>query len=65
MWQREHAVSERDQGTYALLLIDMDKLKDINDNFGHEGGNSAIMLVAQCLQRSIRGTDIGGPLRRR
>lgn len=58
LWQREHAVSERDQGTYALLLIDMDKLKDINDNFGHEGGNSAIMLVAQCLQRSIRGTDI-------
>src|SRR5450631_3739877 len=57
MWQREHAVCERDQGTYALLMIDMDKLKDINDSFGHEGGNSAIMLVAQCLQRSIRGTD--------
>jgi diguanylate cyclase (GGDEF)-like protein len=38
-------------------MIDMDKLKDINDNFGHEGGNSAIMLVAQCLKRSIRGAD--------
>ena len=42
---------------YALLLIDMDRLKDINDSFGHEAGNSAITLVAQCLQRSIRGTD--------
>ena len=35
----------------------MDRLKDINDSFGHEAGNSAIILVAQCLQRSIRGTD--------
>ena len=38
-------------------MIDMDKLKDINDDFGHEAGNSAITLVAQCLQRSIRTTD--------
>ncbi|HEY3654870.1 MAG TPA: GGDEF domain-containing protein [Steroidobacteraceae bacterium] len=57
VWQREHAACDRDRGVYALLMIDMDKLKDINDSFGHDGGNSAIMLVAQCLQRSIRGTD--------
>jgi diguanylate cyclase (GGDEF)-like protein len=57
VWQREHSSAERDRGVYALLLIDMDKLKDINDSFGHEAGNSAITLVAQCLQRSIRATD--------
>jgi diguanylate cyclase (GGDEF)-like protein len=57
VWQREHSSAERDRGVYALLLIDMDKLKDINDSFGHEAGNSAITLVAQCLQRSIRTTD--------
>jgi diguanylate cyclase (GGDEF)-like protein len=57
VWQREHGSAERDRGVYALLLIDMDKLKDINDDFGHEAGNSAITLVAQCLQRSIRNTD--------
>jgi diguanylate cyclase (GGDEF)-like protein len=57
VWQREHQNSERDRSTYALLMIDMDKLKDINDSFGHEAGNSAITLVAQCLQRSIRNTD--------
>jgi diguanylate cyclase (GGDEF)-like protein len=57
VWQREHGSAERDRGVYALLLIDMDKLKDINDAFGHEAGNSAITLVAQCLQRSIRNTD--------
>jgi diguanylate cyclase (GGDEF)-like protein len=57
MWQRVHGDSERDRGVYAVLMIDMDKLKDINDAFGHDAGNSAITLVAQCLQRSIRNTD--------
>jgi diguanylate cyclase (GGDEF)-like protein len=57
VWQREHAAAEGDRGVYALLMIDMDKLKDINDTFGHDAGNSAITLVAQCLQRSIRTTD--------
>jgi diguanylate cyclase (GGDEF)-like protein len=57
VWQREHGACARDHGVYSLLMIDMDKLKDINDSFGHEGGNSAILLVAECLQRSIRGTD--------
>ena len=58
VWQREHDAAERDRGVYALLMIDMDKLNDINDAFGHEAGNSAIILVAQCLQRSIRNTDV-------
>jgi diguanylate cyclase (GGDEF)-like protein len=57
LWQREHDACERDRGVYSLLMIDMDKLKEINDVFGHEAGNSAITLVAQCLQRSIRATD--------
>jgi diguanylate cyclase (GGDEF)-like protein len=57
VWQREHASAERDRAAYALLMIDMDRLKDINETFGHEAGNSAITLVAQCLQRSIRNTD--------
>jgi diguanylate cyclase (GGDEF)-like protein len=57
VWQREHAAAEGNRGVYALLMIDMDKLKDINDAFGHDAGNSAITLVAQCLQRSIRNTD--------
>src|ERR1700675_1675874 len=57
LWQREHGAAERNRGVYALLMIDMDKLKDINDAFGHEAGNSAITLVAQCLPPSIRNTD--------
>jgi diguanylate cyclase (GGDEF)-like protein len=57
VWQREHAASEANRAVYALLMVDMDKLKAINDEYGHDAGNSAITLVAQCLQRSIRNTD--------
>jgi diguanylate cyclase (GGDEF)-like protein len=59
IWQQEHKGSEGG-GTYSLLMIDIDRLKDINETFGHEAGNSAITLVAQCLQRSIRGSDTAG-----
>jgi diguanylate cyclase (GGDEF)-like protein len=57
VWQREHGASEANRSVYALLMVDMDKLKAINDEYGHDAGNSAITLVAQCLQRSIRNTD--------
>src|ERR1700735_2137150 len=57
VWQREHDACEVKRGGYSLLMIDIDKLKEINDMFGLEAGNRAITLVAQCLQRSIRATD--------
>jgi diguanylate cyclase (GGDEF)-like protein len=57
IWLREHSRCASESGVYAVLMIDMDKLNDINDTFGHEAGNSALNLVAQCLQRSIRNTD--------
>jgi diguanylate cyclase (GGDEF)-like protein len=50
-------VRRRANGVYAVLMIDVDKLNDINDAFGHDAGNSALTLVAQCLQRSIRNSD--------
>ncbi len=57
-WQRLHAQAERERTGYALLMIDVDKLQAINEAFGHEAGNSAILMVAQCLQRSLRGSDV-------
>jgi diguanylate cyclase (GGDEF)-like protein len=62
VWAQEHAACARNQGVYALLMIDLDRLQDINDDFGHDGGNSALQLVAECLRRSIRGTDTAGRL---
>ena len=57
VWQREHAKCVGEHGVYAVLMLDVDKLNEINDSYGHEAGNSALTLVAQCLQRSIRNSD--------
>jgi diguanylate cyclase (GGDEF)-like protein len=42
----------------TLLLIDVDKLKEINDRGGHEAGDAALRAVAQCLRDGCRTTDL-------
>ena len=41
----------------ALMFIDLDKFKVINDSFGHQAGDQALVSVAQRLQHSVRETD--------
>ena len=56
---REHGLRARDgRGGYAILLVDMDDLKSINDEHGHQAGNRAITAVASAIQRAIRSTDM-------
>jgi diguanylate cyclase len=42
----------------ALLVIDLDRLKEINDRRGHAHGDRALQLVAEGLRRSCRATDL-------
>lgn len=50
--------------TSAFLLIDLDKFKSINDNYGHDVGDKALTKVAKILHKSFRAQDyvcrIGG-----
>jgi diguanylate cyclase (GGDEF)-like protein len=62
IYKREHAAAERQGRLFALLLIDLDGLKAINDEHGHEAGNNAIVLVANSILRSIRTTDFAARL---
>ena len=61
---REAARLERHGNPYALLLADLDQLKEINDRFGHQAGDEAICEVGDCLRRKLRRGDfaarIGG-----
>ena len=41
----------------AVVSIDMDELKYINDTFGHESGDSAIREIAVCIEKALRGCE--------
>lgn len=44
----------------SVVLFDLDKLKDINDTYGHHAGDDFIRTIAERLQRSIAPGDIVG-----
>jgi diguanylate cyclase (GGDEF)-like protein len=41
----------------ALLFVDLDAFKQINDTFGHASGDHALQLVADCLSSLVRESD--------
>jgi diguanylate cyclase (GGDEF)-like protein len=63
-YRREAARSTRHGTHFALLLADLDRLKEINDRYGHAAGDEAIGEVASVLRRTLRASDfaarIGG-----
>ena len=50
----------RSQGEQVLTLffIDLDDLKSINDTIGHDGGDAAILAVANALRATTRASDV-------
>ena len=55
---RELARAERLKSEVALLVMDLDNFKDINDNHGHHIGDRALREVATVLRSAIRPYDI-------
>ncbi|MDI1245524.1 MAG: diguanylate cyclase, partial [Rhodoferax sp.] len=51
------AHAKRASQPLALLFIDLDKFKDINDRFGHEAGDIVLKAVADRLSTNVRETD--------
>jgi len=59
---RAVAAASRHKRRLALMMIDLDNLKHINDSVGHHVGDEAIRVLAQELQRAVRATDTCGRL---
>jgi diguanylate cyclase (GGDEF)-like protein len=54
----EIARAERTDDPLALLLIDLDYFKEINDKFGHAAGDLALKEFSRKLRRAIRSCDV-------
>lgn len=49
--------SASDPTTVAVLMIDLNKFKEVNDTYGHEYGDKVLVEVARRLTRNVRGCD--------
>ena len=60
---REHldrllALQNRRKNELTLLLIDLDRFKEINDTFGHEAGDTLLCVIAERLRKALRESDL-------
>jgi diguanylate cyclase (GGDEF)-like protein len=55
--RREAARAARTGEPLALVLIDLNRFKEINDLYGHAAGDAALVSVAESMRRVLRGTD--------
>jgi len=52
------AVARRASQTFALLLVDLDHFKDVNDTLGHHAGDQLLQELGRRLQASVRTGDM-------
>ncbi|MGY3342433.1 diguanylate cyclase (GGDEF)-like protein [Bradyrhizobium sp. USDA 4459] len=60
--QRAVAYMRRYRASGALIVLDVDRLKPINDSFGHAAGDEVLKAIATTLTRQIRASDVVGRL---
>ncbi len=67
LYNREHFLCEaqkalntirRDNSKLAIMFIDIDRFKEINDSKGHDTGDKVLKIIADRLNKSVRPNDI-------
>jgi diguanylate cyclase (GGDEF)-like protein len=60
--EREFARVRRYGGELTVLVIDVDRFKDINDNLGHAAGDRVLQALAASIKDRVRSTDCAARL---
>jgi diguanylate cyclase (GGDEF)-like protein len=58
LFQHEAGTARRRHGSCALLFIDLDRFKAVNDTMGHAAGDELLLVVSQRLVATLREADI-------
>ncbi|HSI58728.1 MAG TPA: sensor domain-containing phosphodiesterase [Ideonella sp.] len=62
LFERALATAKRSQRPMALLFIDLDRFKQINDTWGHRAGDELLLQVSHRLRETVRDSDLVGRL---
>ncbi|MFA6442780.1 MAG: diguanylate cyclase [Sterolibacterium sp.] len=58
--QREFSLALRNARSFALILVDVDHFKQVNDRYGHPAGDAVLVAIADILRQRMRDTDVLG-----
>jgi len=56
-FDREILVAKRQHQPLSLIMLDLDRFKQLNDSAGHDAGDGALRKLADCFKQELRGVD--------
>ncbi|HEY3027570.1 MAG TPA: sensor domain-containing diguanylate cyclase [Pyrinomonadaceae bacterium] len=55
--EKDLHMATRQRQPLSLVMLDVDNFKQVNDKSGHEAGDNALRMLADCLREELRGVD--------
>src|SRR6266436_2115027 len=56
-FDREMLMAKRQHQPLSLMMVDLDRFKQLNDSAGHDAGDGALRKLADCFKQELRGVD--------
>jgi two-component system, cell cycle response regulator len=56
--EQEWSAATRNQRTFTVMMVDIDRFRSVNDAFGHDAGDQVLRQVAMALRKAARSEDV-------